>query len=152
MIEKKVNFRPVQADDADMVLAWRNDKITRDNSRRKAFVTKPASEWLEAFAKEQPTRVMYIALYEEEPVGLVYADEAQDGLYEISYIVSPDWRGKGLGILMVKSFVSRYLRGKQLKAFIFEGNTPSEKIALAIGLRAVGHSLSGNRVLVEWRS
>ena len=152
--QKQLDFRPVQADDAPLLLAWRNDEGTRQNSRRRAPITEPAQKWLETFAGEHPGRAMFIALQDKEPVGLVYTDQSSDGFREISYIIAPERRGQGLGVSMVSSFVRHYLVGVRIKAFIYEGNAASENIAKAIGLRPLHRSSAegDTRVLVEWQS
>lgn len=153
-MQTQLDFRPVRKEDAPMLLAWRNDEVTRRNSRRSARITEPAEKWLETFASERPTRKLYVALRGGMSVGLVYADTDGDDCCEISYIVAPEQRGRGFGIAMVESFVRKYLAGVKIKACIFEGNTASEKIALSIGLHP-GHRflVEGDaRVLVEWQS
>lgn len=152
--ELSLDFRHVGSGDAPMLLAWRNDGETLRNSRRSARIEVPAEEWLETFVSERPARKLYITLHEGIPIGLVYTDFDGDGYCEISYIVAPEHRGRGLGIQMVGTFVRRYLAGVRIKAFIYEGNTASENIAISIGLRPARHSsVEGDpRVLVEWQS
>lgn len=152
--EIQLDFRLVQESDALMLKSWRNDEVTRQNSRRRAYITEPAKEWLATFASERQSRKLFIALKNSVPVGLVYTDTGEDGFCEISYIIAPEQRGQGLGVLMVSSFVRRHLVGVRIKAFIYEGNVASEKIAKAIGLRALHRSSAegDTRVLVEWQS
>lgn len=149
----QLDFRPVQESDASMLKSWRNDEVTRQNSRRRAYITESAQKWLTTFVNERPGRKLSIALKDGLPVGLVYADTDKDGFCEVSYIVAPEQRGQGLGVLMVSTFVRHHLVGVRIKAFIYEGNIASEKIATTIGLRPFCRSLSegDTRVLVEWQ-
>lgn len=149
-----LDFRRVSACDAPLLKGWRNDEGTRRNSRRSGLIAESAEKWLETFANERPGRMLYIALQDNRPVGLIYSDEEGDGFCEISYVIAPERRGHGLGVLMVGSFVRRYAAFKRIRAFIYDGNTASQKIALAIGLRPGRRTATENdpRILVEWHS
>jgi RimJ/RimL family protein N-acetyltransferase len=143
-------------DDAEVLLAWRNDPLTRENSRNRTIGKLPGHiTWLEK-SLINPARKLYIAEIDNTPVGTVRADEDNDGYTEISYTVAPEARGNGYGKQMVVQFVREQLQGKKLKAEIKKGNNEaSEALARALGLSPMSERPSEDpedpRPLVLWK-
>ena len=157
-MEELLHIRPATIEDAKMLFEWRNDVETR----RMSGSTAPLSweghlEWFnKTLSGGFPGRNVYIVEFSRgDPVGTVRSDERTDGFTEVSYTVSPAWRGKGLGKRMVTQFAREHLRGKKLAARIKKGANPaSEAIARALGLKpySEGHSDDPNEPsTVEWR-
>ena len=91
-----MNLRPATMDDAETLLAWRNDPLTRAMSQSLAIVE--LSSHL-AWMDQRLSRVdpgLYIAEDGEELVGTVRIDGD-----EISYTVAPEHRGKGVSTVML---------------------------------------------------
>lgn len=78
-----------------MLLAWRNDPVTRESS----IDTEPVAEenhrrWLDASIGSDD-RHLFVVEVDGEPVGTTRLDRRQGG-WEISITVAPEHRGKGL--------------------------------------------------------
>lgn len=151
-----IRMRPATMRDAELLLAWRNDPLTRENSRNRDMAGLEGHvAWL-AESLRMPNRKLFIAEASGFPIGTVRADEDSDGYTEISYTVAPEARGKGYGRLMVTQFAKEQLAGKKIKAEIKRGgNEASEDIAKALGLAPIEERPSGDtedpRPLVLWK-
>lgn len=156
-MEPSFVIRPARMEDAEVLFAWRNDPETVAQS----LVKRPVEwaghlEWLEkVVAGPSLGRALYVVEMGNTPAGTVRSEERPDGFTEVSYTVSPAFRGQGLGKRMVVQFVSDYLQGKRLAARIKKGTNPaSESIARALGLQPYSEAPSdepGEPPTVEWR-
>ncbi len=90
-----ITMRPASMDDADLLLEWRNDPVTRANSKTTNAVQRDAHiSWLTArLQRDQPN--LYVA-EDDEPVGTIRIDGD-----EVSYTVAPEHRGKGYATTML---------------------------------------------------
>lgn len=89
-------LREATMEDAETVLAWRNDKQTRDNSFTKDEIDlKSHLEWYRRKLNDDNC-FLYILMAGEERVGQVRIDRIND-LGEISYMIAPGKRGLGYG-------------------------------------------------------
>ncbi|MGF6850940.1 RimJ/RimL family protein N-acetyltransferase [Chitinophaga sp. W3I9] len=78
-------------------------------------------------------RQLFIAIDNELPVGTVRADfDDQFNAYELSWSISPEVRGKGVGKEMVKLLTDKL--NTRIRAEIKSGNIASIKIAEYVGL------------------
>ena len=129
-----MNLRSATIDDAKVLLAWRNDLETRQQSRNHDEVSWDNHiAWLTQFLT-MPNHKLYLAEHEGVLVGTVRSYKTEDGTVELSWTVAPAHRGKGLGKMMVMQFVRQVHPGEKLIATIRKGNISSEKIAQALGL------------------
>jgi len=128
MILRKVTF-----EDWKILLEWRNNLETRKNSHNMELVEEENhKKWLSSILTNE-NRQLFIALDNEIPVGTVRADfDKQNTDYELSWTISPDFRGKGIGKKMVK-LLSDKLQAK-IRAEIKNGNIASVKIAEYAGM------------------
>lgn len=91
-----VTLRPATSDDADLLLEWRNDPVTREMSLSSDVVTPEGhAAWLAASLGSQERR-LFIANADGRPVGQVRLDARGAGSYEISITIAPAARGRGL--------------------------------------------------------
>jgi RimJ/RimL family protein N-acetyltransferase len=115
---------------------WANDPETRNN----AINTKPISwEEHEKWFLEKhnnPHTSMFIARFNELPIGQIRFDEVNDFM-DLTYSVAPSHRGVGLGgqivekaIGVLREFVST---SKKIRAFVLEENVSSVKIFRKMG-------------------
>lgn len=124
-------LRPASIDDADLLFAWRNDLLTRQTSISGEPVDEAEHQtWLSEVLAD-PSRTIFVASVEDEPVGTLRIDSEGD-VSELSWTISPDHRGKGFGTEMVQLGVAR--AGGTVKAVIKESNVASRKVAAAAGL------------------
>jgi len=145
-----VSLRLATIKDAELLLAWRNDPLTREASRNSGEVPwENHVAWLEK-SLLMSERKLYIAEEAGVPVGTVRADRLANGVQELSWTIAPEARGRGLAKEMVFLFVRKILPGESLLAVVKAGNTASEKIAEALGLHPASPDTALD-TLVEWR-
>jgi len=152
-----VSLRLATIKDAKLLLAWRNDPLTREASRNSGEVPwenhvawlEKSVAWLEK-SLLMSERKLYIAEEAGVPVGTVRADRLANGVQELSWTIAPEARGRGLAKEMVFLFVRKILPGESLLAVVKAGNTASEKIAEALGLHPASPDTALD-TLVEWR-
>ena len=135
--ELKVVIRPATEKDAEILLNWRNDPTTRIQSHSSEYIDKLGHiKWLKN-SIDNPDINLFIAEVDGQPVGTSRADLDQDKFYQLSWTVSPNFRGQGLGKNIVKQMVGKF---KKCKAQIKKGNLASVKIADYAGLKLCNKS------------
>ncbi|MBM7518709.1 bifunctional UDP-2,4-diacetamido-2,4,6-trideoxy-beta-L-altropyranose hydrolase/GNAT family N-acetyltransferase [Nocardioides nitrophenolicus] len=88
-----VRLRDATRDDADLLLAWRNDPVTRQWSRSSAPVDRDThQEWLR-HTLTRPDRHLWLAL-SPDPIAVVRWDQRLGDHWEISITVAPHARGQ----------------------------------------------------------
>ena len=92
-----VRLRPATLDDADLLLAWANDPVTRTSG----FHPRPIAPdehraWLETQLGATATR-LYIGLAGAVPIGQLRLARGPDDRTELSISVAPEARGRGFG-------------------------------------------------------
>ena len=145
-------FRPVEWTDSETLFVWRSDRDTIASTIRQAAVDIPEHGLWMSSVMLDPRRkrlvamvewsrpvIMPVGLKRDEQVavafGLVTTTATQYGI-DLAWMVAPEWRGKGLGKLMVQSVV-KSLSPAPLYAFIAESNVRSWKCASAAGMLRV---------------
>lgn len=145
---ENISFVPAKMDDADILFQWRNDPLTRQYSINQLLV-RPAEHrnWL-AKSLKNPKRLLFIAKCKGQSVGTVRFDQSDTGEWELSWTISPDFRGKGIGKAMVKA-ATTILGSAPLKAQIFMDHSASKKIAQDAGFEVSERDM-GARIEI-WR-
>jgi RimJ/RimL family protein N-acetyltransferase len=120
-----------RAEDAALLLKWRNDPKTRSFSRNSGKITVDEhSRWFSSSLKN-PNRQIYLAEIDGNPVGTVRADF--DGcFYELSWTVAPEARGRNIGKQMVSKLLEK-LNGS-VRAKVKKENLASIRIARYVGM------------------
>jgi RimJ/RimL family protein N-acetyltransferase len=96
-----LTLRVVDDVDIEFIVAWRNDPETRSRSRRQHELT-----WNDlSNAPNGGQRETLMALEGETRVGYVHLDRL-NGSCELSWVVAPAHRGKGIGTLMVEAAIA----------------------------------------------
>jgi RimJ/RimL family protein N-acetyltransferase len=97
----EVQLRPATMDDAEQLWLWRNDPVTRSQSRNTDPITWSSHlKWLRAaFADAQ--RQIIIATRDGTPIGNIGVHPVADGK-EVSIVVAPTDRGNGNGRAMLQ--------------------------------------------------
>jgi len=121
-----MNLRLSTISDAQLLLEWRNDELTRLNSFNSEIVSlKDHLNWFQK-SLSSPNREIYIAEIKGFPIGTIRVDINEDSSKELSWTISPSQRGKGYGSLILNTFLSLY--PSTYTAQIKEENTPSVKM------------------------
>ena len=121
-MESPLKLRKATFNDWEILLKWRNDIETRKSSHNIEMVKeKGHKEWFKN-SLENKNRQIYIAIEGSQPVGTVRSDCDKD-IYLLSWSVSPDARGRGIGKLMVKMLVNQL--NANIRAEIKEDKLPA---------------------------
>lgn len=134
-----VVLRPAAARDADRLLAWRNDPVTR----RAAFQTGEVEReehvaWLERRLAD-PRSELYIAESAGAAVGQVRLDREDDSTAVVSVTVAPEARGRGLAAPMLRALASATQLGvRRLRAEVKPDNASSLRAFARAGYRELG--------------
>jgi RimJ/RimL family protein N-acetyltransferase len=128
----ELRLRAVTLEDADLLLEWRNDPITRMASQETTEVQRDDHlQWLTNSLQDEK-RILLIAEENEVPVGTVRADWDDAG-YALSWTVAPDARGRGVGKSMVALFVAQFTG--TVRADVKKENRASARIAEFAGMK-----------------
>ena len=130
-MNETITLRPATIEDADILLEWRNDPETRKASHNTAEVQRSDHvSWLSR-TLGNPDRRLYVAEENGDPVGTVRTDFA-DGVWELSWTVSPRARGRGVAKRMVAVLANEI--SEPIRAEVKTGNTSSVRIAEHAGM------------------
>ncbi len=130
-MNEDMTLRSVTMNDADMLLEWRNDPETRKASHSTDEVQRNEHiSWLSR-TLSNPNRRLYIAEEDSVPVGTVRAD-LFDGVWELSWTVSPRARRQGVAKRMVGMLANQIL--EPIRAEVKTGNIVSARIAEHAGM------------------
>lgn len=123
-----LNIREITLDDAQILFLWANDPLTRLSSfNSDPILWDKHVIWLKNSIKNV-NRTIYIVSFDGIPVGTVRFDRCEETIIGIT--VSPEYRGKGLGVKMIQSACEKYLRERndeKITAYIKNENVASIK-------------------------
>ena len=125
-MKKYFNLREVNKADWKILLEWRNDKITRQNSFNSELVSESEHKEYIKNTITNPNRTLFILEYNEIPVGTIREDRLEKDELELSYTISPMYRGKKIGQIMMSLYL--FVRKGSFLCEVNEQNTPSIKI------------------------
>lgn len=106
-----LNLRKATTEDCDTIFTWANDPLTRLQS----FSTEPIPydthvAWFNS-KLEDSNSYIFVLEYENEACGTIRVDiENNEGI--ISYNIAPYWRGRGLGIAILKLLEEKVKAGE----------------------------------------
>lgn len=127
-----LTLRPATLEDADLILAWRNDPETRRASHNTVKIQADEhNAWFSTVLKN-PDRKLYIAEEQGMAVGSVRADLSQ-GVWELSWTVSPDARGRGIAKRMVALLANQI--ADPVRAEVKADNIASIRVAEYAGMK-----------------
>jgi len=122
-----IALRPASMDDAEVLWLWRNDPVTRRQSRNPdAIAWKDHIRWLGPILAD-PRRVLLIAEQNGTGVGMVRFDPLEPGGHEVSISVASEHRGSGIGKAILKAGCAQ-IRTTAINAFVQAGNKPSRRM------------------------
>ncbi|REG85000.1 GNAT family N-acetyltransferase [Marinomonas pollencensis] len=129
-MKTELQLRPANMNDADCLLAWRNDRATREASLCTARVeVADHIKWLRSAISNDQQR-LYIAEVNHRAVGSIRADREGE-CWILSWTVAPRSRGKGIAQQMLKCFIEGC--NETLLAQIKVNNIASQKVAVRAG-------------------
>jgi RimJ/RimL family protein N-acetyltransferase len=132
-MRKSFNLREVKKSDWKILLEWRNDKITRQNSFEIDLVSVSEHKEYIKNAIANPNRTLFILEYNEIPVGTIREDKLEKNQLKLSYSISPMHRGKKIAQIMMSIYLIEQ-KGSFL-CEIREENTPSIKMIEKLGFK-----------------
>ena len=125
-------IRKATFDDAELLLNWRNDEVTRMQAFTQDII-KPDDhrQWLERTLGD-PKKVLQIILNEQsEPIGQVRFD-ISGTVAEITIALGPEYRNRGYGTLALIESSTRFMEHhpevRRIRARIKETNEVSIKV------------------------
>jgi RimJ/RimL family protein N-acetyltransferase len=132
-MRKSLNLREVKKSDWKVLLEWRNDKITRQNSFNSDLVSVSEHKKYIKNTITNPNRTLLILEYNQIPVGTIREDRLENDELELSYIISPIYRGKKISQIMMSLYLIE--RKGSFLCEIKEENTPSIKMIEKLGFK-----------------
>ncbi len=132
-MEKIFKLRGVIVSDWDFLLEWRNDNITRQNSFNSEVISTNAHKEYINNILINSDRNLYILEYNEIPVGTLREDRIEKEIFELSYTISPMYRGKKIGQIMMSLYLIEK-KGSYL-CRVNEKNLPSIKMIKKLGFK-----------------
>lgn len=146
--------RPARQDDARMLLEWRNDPVTRRNSRDRSLVDADGhGAWLARSLADDDRRLLVV----EEggvPVATCRWDRISTTDWEVSITVAPDARGRGVAgrALAAAEHALVVPAPVRMVAVIHRDNTASQRVFERAGyLPQHPADESGFLALSRWR-
>lgn len=136
-------------DDAELLLAWRNDDATRRSSRSQEPLGYDAHlAWL-SDAIRDPRRLLRLVVADGSPVASVRFDllPDRDDSAEVSIVVAPAARGQGYGGVALAA--GHLLVGetwpavREVLAVVHQGNEPSRRLFEQAGYVLLGPDEDG---------
>ncbi len=129
--QHRLLFRLATLGDAEVLLEWRNNPSTREASHNTDLISEDEHiHWLKRILANE-NRKLYVAEIDGVPVGTVRVDSEAFG-YELSWTISPEMRGSGIGKAMVLQLANNM--PEPIRAEIKAGNIASIRIAEGAGM------------------
>lgn len=146
-----VTLRLAERRDSSHLLDWRNDPVTRANSRSTGPIARESHEaWLDR-ALVDPNRRIWIAESGDAKLGTVSAVREPSGGVEISITVAPERRGRGVGAAMLAAGVAETRRvwpAAEIRAVVRTGNEASRRLFEGCGFLRAGED--GGYLTYRW--
>ena len=132
-MEKVFVLRLVKESDWKILLEWRDDIITRKNSFNSENIKKSEHiQYLKDTIKN-PNRNLFLLLLNKIPVGTIREDIMEPNKYELSYTISPQYRGQKLGQLMMNIYL--FNKKGSFYCEVKKENVPSIKMIKKLGFK-----------------
>ena len=142
-----ISLREIEMKDAEIILSWRNDAITRKFSINSDIIEyKNHVVWLETVI-DNPNRDILMAEVNDIPVGHIRFDRE---FIEVSITVAPDYRYSGIGSELLKKSSDLYLENNKdgiLLARIKPDNTASLKAFKNAGYREDRKGINARKLI-----
>ncbi|MGA1825264.1 MAG: GNAT family N-acetyltransferase [bacterium] len=131
-MSETITLRSATMQDADLLLEWRNDPETRKASHNTAEVQRDEHiSWLTK-TLNNANRRLFVAEENGAPIGTVRAD-LSEGVWELSWTVAPNARGRGVAKRMVALLAHQI--PEPIRAEVKAENMASARIAIHAGMK-----------------
>ena len=132
-MRKIFNLREITQSDWKVLLEWRNDKNTRQNSFNSDLISVGEHKEFIKNTITNANRTQFILEYNEIPVGSIREDKLGKDEFELSYTISPMYRGKKIGQIMMSLYLIE--RKGSFLCEVKEENVPSIKMIEKLGFK-----------------
>lgn len=143
-----MRIRPVTYEDAELLLAWRNDPDTRAASRNSHPVTPAEHEaWITRSLQQSDTMLLVAEDDDGSALGHVRFVPTDAG-YEVSIVLAPEQRGQGKGRAVLEAAQHAFHTAhpnEPLRAFVRSENVASHRM-----FRAAGYVLIDSDEVGSW--
>lgn len=148
-INKIISLNKIEKDDCDIILNWRNDPISRLNSKNKNLILKKDHiKWFNLKLNSK-NDITLIAKISHLRLGTVRYDKINEKLFEVSINLNPNFRKIGLSKKILNLSEKKIkARGVLIKAFVLKENLASIKLFKSCNYKINKTAKSG---LVEFR-
>ncbi len=148
-INKTISLNKIEKDDCDIILNWRNDPISRLNSKNKNLILKKDHiKWFNLKLNSK-NDITLIAKISHLRLGTVRYDKIDEKLFEVSINLNPNFRKIGLSKKILKLSEKKIkVKGVFIKAFVLKENLASIKLFKSCNYKIHKTAKSG---LVEFR-
>jgi RimJ/RimL family protein N-acetyltransferase len=139
-----IRLRPATAEDADLLLGWANDPVTRGAGfHTDAIDPATHARWLAGGLRSSSGRLFVGLGAQGRPIGLLRLDGGPDGRVEIGISVAPEVRSQGLGRELLHAGIdaARADPGLQVDVFVARirpDNVASIRLFTGAGFIGVG--------------
>ena len=133
-LQNNLKLRKSTFSDWLFLLSLRNEPETRINSHNTNFIDEEEHKnWLQK-PLENNNRLLFICSLDDKDCGSVRCDYDEiDNSYELSWTISPHFRGKGVGKNMVKKCIDLNNLSR-IKSEVKKDNISSIKISEYVGM------------------
>jgi len=149
-------IREATLDDAEFLLAWRNDPDARANSLSSGEIDAATHmRWFSDRLADRSRCRIYVAEREGARVGQLRVDVSPEGHGVVSVTVAPDARGSGVGTELIRNGTLRAasdLALGRIDAIVKHGNTPSLRAFAAAGYGGDASPAADGLVMLSWRA
>jgi RimJ/RimL family protein N-acetyltransferase len=126
-----VKLRAARPEDAQLLFDWRNDPVTRAYSKTSTPISWEQHTAWYAQSLGNPNRLIFIAMTDGQPVGVIRGDREQAG-WVLSWSIGSAYRGRGLLRLMILAVLPHF--SGVVRAEIKADNIASMKAARSAGM------------------
>lgn len=135
-----VGMRPAHAGDKDAMFEWQTHPGTRRFARNPGPPGRDEhEEWFDA-KRNDPDCDLLVILHEGREAGVFRLDRLESGAKEVSIVVAPEFRGRGIGAAAL-SFAGGFWPYEELHAEILAGNEISRRLFLSAGYEHAGGTM-----------
>jgi RimJ/RimL family protein N-acetyltransferase len=150
VIHAKLNpnllFRKATINDVDLTYKWATDSIVRKYAFSKEFITPEVhAKWFAEKIKD-PNTLYYLLFLDNQAIGSIRFDRSENEDAMISYLIDPEFHGKGFGRYILKHGIDLLLSNqwavKTISGYVLKQNLASVKLFYQLGFEKVSEDIS----------